>query len=316
MNFAEICRYFGVPAWKPVKAWTRKSGSVAVEESGTPQERAVRYRVGHKEFTAKWILGPDGDWWQSEYPVKTAEDLTLFRALTEEESIIPAPDLLAAAVTMLGESGVPALQLPSKPFARLLLEMVGYSEGLFILMEGEDELPGMMKAAEERYAGQVKAVVEACRGIAGVRFAYSPDNLDASFISSAHFEAYMLEGYRAAADILHGEGYIHTVHAGGPVGSLLDLVKDSGIDCIAGICGPPQGDTPLPEARRKAGPDLVLWGGLAQDFFMPSVEEDDFITALAKAETESDSRCIIGIADHVPVEASLERIKKAASFPF
>ena len=43
------------------------------------------------------------------------------------------------------------------------------------------------------------------------------------------------------------------------------------VDCVQGICGPPQGDSTLAEARGLCNSALGLWGGIAQDFLLPII---------------------------------------------
>jgi len=304
-----VCSLLGVPAWMPRRAWSRELREVTMETVQDAGSKKIIYKTAGREFTALWNRGPDGDWWQTEYPVKQADDLVLFRSLVLDEELTPRPELLDPDP---GDPGWSALELPLSPFPRLMLEMLGFSEGPVLLFEAEDEIREILSLAGERYTRQVTKILGENRENSGVRFAYMADNLDASFISPGYFKDFLLETYQKTADILHGSGYELMVHAGGPVGNLLELISQSGIDGIAGICGPPQGDTPFPQARIKAVSGLLLWGGLAQDYLMPSVSEDEFTAAMEMVKSQADDRCIFGIADHVPVEAEWDRIQKAA----
>ena len=92
----------------------------------------------------------------------------------------------------------------------------------------------------------------------------------------------------------------------------MPLLAGSGIDGLAGISGPPQSDATLSEARKATGPDITLWGGIPQDYVMPMVDLSLLIESIeaAKAFAAIDNRTIIGIADHVPVEAEFSRLKE------
>jgi hypothetical protein len=58
------------------------------------------------------------------------------------------------------------------------------------------------------------------------------------------------------------------------------------------------------------GPAMTLWGGIAQDFLLPTRSRDEFEAAAdaAFAETARDPRVVVGVADRVPVGAMPERL--------
>ena len=83
------------------------------------------------------------------------------------------------------------------------------------------------------------------------------------------------------------------------------------MDAVEGVVGPPQSDLSLTEARALVGPNLVLWGGISQDYLLDLHEQQDFEAAVKQAaqEVSGDSRMILGIADRVPVGAEFERLE-------
>ena len=93
--------------------------------------------------------------------------------------------------------------------------------------------------------------------------------------------------------------------------ALLDPLAATGVDAIQGICGPPQSDASLSEARRIVGPEVTLWGGIPQDALLDTYSPAQFEAAVARAVEESagDGRMILGVADRVPVDADVERLR-------
>jgi uroporphyrinogen-III decarboxylase len=83
------------------------------------------------------------------------------------------------------------------------------------------------------------------------------------------------------------------------------------VDAIQGICGPPQSDASLSEARRIVGPEVALWGGIPQDAVLDTYRSAQFEAAVAQALEESagDKRIILGVADRVPADADMERLR-------
>ncbi len=325
LDLPGVCSALETPLWQPARGWKRSTGSVTVEETREGDGRVVRYHTEDgAEFVGRWEVGPDGDLWQTEYPVKSEADLRLAEELSEQETIEADGVAIEQAVGSVG-AGVLAIELPMRPFSRLLLEMLGFGDGFFILMDAEERIRQIVARAEESYLAGVTKIADA---VAAARSshasgadadepafssAYSPDNLDGSFLTPDYFRDYLMAGYASSASLLREAGLRLTVHAGGPVGSLLGLIAEAGVECVAGVCGPPQGDATIGEARAEVGEQMILWGGIPQDALLASTSEDDFNAALEQAIADADDRTIVGIADHVPEDALWSRIRECAA---
>ena len=76
----------------------------------------------------------------------------------------------------------------------------------------------------------------------------------------------------------------------------------------------PQSDATLAEARQAMGPTPMLWGGIPQDYVMPMVDRALLRRSIAEARAfaRGDGRTIVGVADHVPVDAEWDRIREIA----
>jgi hypothetical protein len=144
----------------------------------------------------------------------------------------------------------------------------------------------------------------------------SPDNLDGQYISPRMYQRHLAASYQHTAERLAARGKTLVVHAGGPVRRLLAPLAEAGVAAVEGIAGPPQSDATLAEAREAAGPDLTLWGGIAQDLLLEAHDWPAFEAAVQRAtgEAKRDPRAILGVADRVPVLAEVERLRAIAEW--
>jgi hypothetical protein len=279
---------------------------IEIVNQETADERVVAYRTGQGTLRASWSLGPDGDWWQMEYPVKSLDDLPAARALVAARSYVPEAEIWTKASALVGTDGVAAVELPRRPYAELLHSLIGWSDGLMLFLgEGRQPLLQLMNDLEDR----LQALVGALAGLDAQVF-YSPDNLDAQFVSPRAFSDHLAESYRLTSQVLHQRGKELVVHAGGPVARLLPLLGATGVDAVEGICGPPQGDSTLAEAATVAGEGLTLWGGIPQDLLLATSGWEEFENGVRTAARDARAldRAVLGVADRVPVEAQLERL--------
>ncbi len=307
-SLPEITRLMGVPAWLPAQVWSIETSGIEVWTTETTDERTITYETSGETLVARWTRGPDDDWWQTEYPVKSEEELEAAIELVESRDYVLAPSSLSDLQADVGSDGVVALELPKRPYSELLHDLVGWSEGLLLL--DQPEIETILTLLESKLQHLVKQMAHLPGEIV-----LSPDNLDAQFISPRAFERYLSESYRCTAEILHDHGKQLVVHVGGPIKRLLTPLTATGVDGIQGICGPPQSDVSLSEARDLAGPEVTLWGGIPQDALLETHPWDYLEEAIAKASEAAagDSRMMLGVADRVPVSADVERLKGIAT---
>jgi hypothetical protein len=295
----EIYRDLGLVPWIIKRPWSISYDGLDYSDTRDSTRRTRSWKSPKGSLSASWMAGPDGDWWQTEYPVKEAADLDLVAGIIQSMRY-------ELPVELSDGDRDDIIELPLRPYSDLLHTYLGWTEGLMVALEEEEVIACLVNLMEDKYARLVEELL---------RFPQSaflaPDNLDANFISPGIFDNHMAAGYRKTADALHTKGRTLTVHLGGTARSLLAPLAACGVDCLEGICGPPQGDASIPETRSLVGTETILWGGLAQDYLLPSSTEEEFhqACAAAMAEVQADGRSILGVADRVPPDAVFSRLE-------
>ena len=305
-SLPEIARSLGVPVWLSVRPFRIDPGEVSVEKTQAGRQRVIRYNSPAGVLTECWTLGPGDDWWQTEFPVKTAADLPLLLRIVSARRYVLDLSEFERLAAEVGSDGVVALELPRRPFSQIFLEWLGWSDGLLLLFDASALVEEIMAVLEDK----VQALAAQIARLPG-QIVVSPDNLDAQFVSPAFFARYLASSYRRTADALHAAGSSLLVGTGGPVARLLQPLAEAGVDGVEGICGPPQSDAGLAEARRLTGPNFTLWGGIPQDALLPDFDREQFEASVSQAayEANADPRAILGVADVVPVHADLARLQ-------
>ena len=303
----QAARHLNTPIWAVARPWQVTSPGIATASEESVVERVIRQETPFGTLTTRFTRGPDGDWWLTEYPVKSVNDLNAARALIEARSYSIDTSALAALREDVGEAGVIALELPMRPYAEILHAFVGWSEGLMLFAgDGRPGLLEMLAVLEEKVQG-LAAQVASLPG----ELLLSPDNLDGQYISPRVFRDHFAGGYRRTAESAHQHGKPLMVHVGGPIRRILPLLAEAGVDGVEGIAGPPQSDVTLAEARQLAGPGITLWGGIPQDLLQDIHAREAFEAGVAEAlrQATGDPRMILGVADRVPVDAEFSRLQ-------
>lgn len=306
-SLAGIAASLNCPAWILHTPWRLDYEGVEVTREKSGSQRIIRYRTKYGTLSETWDLGPDGDWWQKEYPVKDEDDLD-----AAEEIVKAMRYELEASKPPEAGSNIDAVQIPKTPYSDMLHTLLGWSDGLMLMIAEEDRLTALLEIMEEKRNGLIQNLAAAYPA----SLFWAPDNLDGQFISPAAFGKYLQPSYRKTCEMLHQGGSRLWVHIGGMCRHLLAPMAACGIDGLAGISGPPQSDAALSEARQLAGPNITLWGGIPQDYVMPMVDRSLLAESMEQARSLSatDSKIIVGIADHVPVEAEFSRLKEISEF--
>jgi hypothetical protein len=303
-SLPQVARALDVPVWWAARPWRVESSGVKLFTTQQNGERVLRSETLTGTLVARWTLGPDGAWWQTEYPVKTRDDLVAALELVNSRSYILDSAELDRLEAMVGDDGVLAIEIPRRPYSDLLHELLGWGEGLVLL--NEPAIQEIIAILETKLQRLVQEVV----GLSG-HITLSPDNLDGQFISPAVFRTYLAGSYRRTAEVLHQYGKYLLVHVGGPIKHLLAPLAEVGVDGVEGVAGPPQGDVSLAQAREIVGRRVTLWGGIPQDFLLDMHDRQEFEATVIQAvqEARGDSRMILGVADRVPVDADLSRLE-------
>jgi hypothetical protein len=287
-----------------IKPWRLEVPGLDMSALAHGEERTVRTETPAGTLIARWALGPDGDWWQTEYPVKGPEDLPAALVAVKARSYVLDTARLVEGRSEVGRDGILALELPRRPYSDLLHEFLGWSDGLMLL--GEPAVQEMLAILEDK----LQQLVEQVARLPG-EVILSPDNLDGQFVSPRAFRRHLAPSYARSSEVLHQWDKQLLVHVGGPIRHLLESLAESGVDGVEGIAGPPQSNATLAEARAIAGPGLVLWGGIPQDLLVSTFDDAAFAEAVVKAalEARGDGQMIVGVADRVPVDADLRRLE-------
>jgi hypothetical protein len=300
----QIARAMGVAIWLTARPWRVETPGVEIVITEQNNERVIRAETSAGTLIARWIVGPDGAWWQTEYPVKTEADLDAVLELVKARTYVLDPTELAQREAEVGDDGILALELPRRPYSDILHEFLGWSDGLMFL--GEAAIPEINAILETKLPSLVKEIAKLPGHVV-----LSPDNLDGQFIPPRTFQEYLADSYRRTAEVLHQHNKRLLVHIGGPIRHILPTMAGADVDGVEGIAGPPQSDLSLTQARAMVGSGLILWGGIPQDFLLDIHDRQNFEDAVRQAvqEAREDGRMILGVADRVPVDAELGRLE-------
>jgi len=193
------------------------------------------------------------------------------------------------------------------PLQRLLTSWAGVPALMSLYLDQREDLEAIFSASEEADTPIFDILCASPCGL--IEF---PENLSAEVTGRRFFERYNAPYYHRRISALHRAGKKVSIHNDGTLRGTFDLLARCGFDAIEAVTPAPVGDIPLRQLRDAAGPGVVLWGGLPGALFSPCFSTEQFEAHLSEAVEvfAEDGRCVLGVADQVPPDGLISRVRR------
>ncbi|MGD8736052.1 MAG: hypothetical protein PVJ85_04780 [Anaerolineae bacterium] len=244
----------------------------------------------------------------------SADDFEKLKALFENLVLTPYPAGYEQSVSEIGEDGLVAswaveIASPMNLVQRYLFDTVDF---FYLYM---DEYPALVSLCESvaHYYDQVITIYAQ----SDVEFVAWGANYDDTITYPPFFEKEISPWLKKAADAFHATGKIMISHTDGENRRLMDLIKDSGIDCAESICPHPQTRLHFHEYYAAWADKLVLAGGIPTDFFIPeSATTEELVRYLEYVQevVTPGGGYIPGITDAFSPLGDFDRLRIARDF--
>ncbi len=280
----------------------------SLQETSDMSIRTIHTPVGSVREVRQY-MSKAFTWAIVEHYVKTIQDLRVMLYATEHRKVWPAYDAYQRIDEKWGPDGyaVGLAPIAGAPIQRMMTRWAGVTTTMNIYMDHAEELEAIFLALEEADTSIYDIICSAPCGIVEM-----PENLSAEITGRHFFKKYNMPYYQKRIESLHKAGKKVGLHNDGTLRGTFDLLGECGFDFIEAITPAPAGDIPLEDLRREAGSGIVLWGGMPGVIFSPCFTEDQFETHLCQAvrQFREDGRCVLGVADQVPPDGLISRIKR------
>jgi hypothetical protein len=232
------------------------------------------------------------------------------------ENIVLTPDTSGyeQSVAEIGEDGLVAswaveIASPMNLVQRYLFDTVDF---FYLYM---DDYPALVSLCERvaHYYDQVIAIYAG----SDVEFISWGANYDDTITYPPFFEKEIMPWLKKAADTFHAKGKLVLSHTDGENQKLMDLIKESGIDCAESICPHPQTKLHFHEYYEAWGDRLKIAGGIPTDFFMPgTATTGDLVRYLEYVQDTVTPKggFIPGVVDAFSPLADFDRLRIARDF--
>jgi uroporphyrinogen decarboxylase len=181
-----------------------------------------------------------------------------------------------------------------------------------LMMDSLERRP-FVEALMDIFQGELLAATKRAleRGVAMVYCSTFFESMSSGWSPMLYRELF-LPRIRAHIEVVHGSGALYHLYDDGKVAATLPMMKEVGADLVSTICPPPMGDVTLAEARRVAGNDMCLAGGVDTVNTVWRGTPADIETAVRKAIASAQTPAggyIVGTSDSIVEQTSPENFR-------
>jgi len=207
-----------------------------------------------------------------------------------------------------GEYGIAAAfpAISSAPLQKLLARWAGIENTVNIFMDHSNEFTSLLSEIDKAESPVFNILCDSpCEY---VEFA---ENLSSEITGASFFRQFNMPHYQKQNKKLHEAGKFTGIHIDGTLRPCLSMLSECGFDVAEAVTPYPMGDIAIKDLRKEAGKDLIIWGGLPGAMFSPLYTEEQFMSHLTEVLEvfTQESGFVLGVADQVPPDGLLSRIK-------
>lgn len=262
--------------------------------------------VGSVEERREWS-NASFSWPIVHHMVQSVADLRVIRFVFDHIGYEANWELFHAVDTMVGDIGLPLVQVPYTGMGFLMSRYAGVEQTVMFSIDEPDELQATLDSINTAHLKVCRLMAE---GPSQVLF--HSDNLSADVQSPPWFERYSAPHFRRMAAIAHAHDKPIITHIDGRLRGLLRATRDCGIDGADAVTPAPWGDISPAACRAEAGPRYLISGGVPPGSFNPQIP-----LALFDAQVEewlalrhASSALIIAPGDQLPPDGDLTRVTR------
>jgi hypothetical protein len=262
-------------------------------------------RVGRVDVLGGGAVIPD----RPPLPVEGADDLRRISRPRCEELLETEPFILLRKALAKAKERFFVASSPGGFTMNFLSERRGRERALTDLICEPDLAKRIMDVGLEISIEKAKALVRC-----GVDALYIGDaSASASVISPRQFEEFCLPRFRGFCEDLRGRGVLIYLHICGNSRPLLEMMAETGADCIEPL--DPLGGVTVAEAKRRVGARVALMGGVNTLTLLNGTPQAVREEALGCCRAGGTAGYILAAGDMVPdftPEANLRALVQAA----
>jgi uroporphyrinogen-III decarboxylase len=289
----------------PVKK--ERNNNIDIIEEKDPGRIARTYITKYGKLHEEWIIKETSPAipFPTEYLIKTADDIKIYRHLLEQEEISAYYDIFLSMEKEIGGEGLATTVVPHTPLQHLLIIHMGIENFYYKLNDFQEEIEALMNDMHWRNKEICKIIAESPAEVA-----IEYENTGITYVSPQIYKTYEKPAIDDYGKILHAADKIFLVHMCGKIRKLADFIKNGEQDGVCDIAPNPTGDWELSEAHNALHPEQIVMGGLdSMRIHSNTVDEIKKYTKNILETVTGKNGLILGNGDSILMGTPMENLK-------
>ena len=300
----------GICFYPPFLWKTRYPDNIIYNEMEENGKKQCTYRtpIGNIRSVQKF-LPTTYTWAYTEHFVKNMEDLRIMLYIFENRKYTADYESFNAIECLWGSNGIATGIAPISvaPLQKLLTRWAGVEKTVELYIDETDEFEEILLRIQNSEDPVFEIISQS-----PAQYIEFPENLSSEITGKTLFEKYNMPYYKMRIDQLHKTGKFVGIHIDGTLSSCLPLLEKCGFDVAEAVTPAPLGDIDVEKLRKVAGREIVIWGGIPGALFSGRYSEETFENHVRRVLDvfRDDARFVLGVADQVPSDGLIARVKK------
>lgn len=302
------------PLWRGAPCPVRAVPPAGVEERWIEGETRRRLDlvtpVG--ALAQEWRLSDAGQtWFMTEHPLKTPEDYRVQTWIEARTEMVFDPAPVAAHFAGDGREGLSfGLLIPrmKSAFQHLVETLAGTEALAYALADFPDVVEALWRTMVARDLEAARLAIRSDYGW----FTTWEDSSTQNY-SPSQYRTYIASEIGQWCALVAGAGKRYVQHACGHVRELIEPMREQGVCAIESLSTPPTGNVTLAEARRVAGAEMGIIGGIEPTHFL-NLSPDELEAYAERAAGEAaGGPFVLANADSCPPGVTVEKFARVAA---
>ncbi len=241
-----------------------------------------------------------------EYPLKTIDDVRIFRYVLDHTVVEPAYEEIEECLEAVGEEGTCEAAGGPTPMQELDELLMGLETFYYLMNDHAREMESLMAQMLEMRKEEYRILAASPAPII-----ITGENTSTSLASPVYMARWEFPALNEYSDIVHHTGKIHMVHMCGRLAGAMDLLAAARCDGLHDVAPPPTGDFDFGAGRERLyGAGKCVAGGIDCTAFvdLASEELEAYVTRRL-AEAAPGTGFLLSAGDTVPFGTTVEGLK-------
>jgi len=241
--------------------------------------------------------------------VESEEDLPAFQYYIESLSFKANYGEAERRKSIINDNGGVLCYTPRSPFMQCATTFFGVEPLMLMLADIPERIEQILRLMESKYDLAARLAIDSPAEMIMI-----PENLSSEVVGG-YYTQYLRPYEQKWISEIKKAGKISFIHMDGTLRGLIRQVAETGFDVIEAVTPAPVGDMTMEEIVSCIPERTIIWGGAPGIMFTPNVPEAEFIRHI-KSMLDimiTSPRFVLGVADQVPPNGIMERVKKVSA---